>query len=196
MTRRDLGKVALFQAAVAKAQTAKKYTGALDGVETKVDANDFDPVLYTNKLYDSAPLRMTFQAKTRRGGRVAEAPARQDRRTGRRFPRETRAARAADARGPRLPAYRREKFVFQSRPGVSVLGYLLTPKSGNAPHPAVVCVPGHGRGVDDIVGIDEKGQRPHRQGRLSVRFRHPGGGARNGRGGDRADGVRLPPRSA
>ncbi len=56
------------------------------------------------------------------------------------------------------PGYRREKFVFSSRPGVSVLGYLLTPKSGKAPHATVVCVPGHGRGVDDIVGIDEKGQ--------------------------------------
>ena len=39
MTRRDLGKIALFQAAIANAQTAKKYTGALDGVESKVDAN-------------------------------------------------------------------------------------------------------------------------------------------------------------
>ena len=39
-----------------------------------------------------------------------------------------------------------------------VLGYLLTPKSGKAPHATVVCVPGHGRGVDDIVGIDDKGQ--------------------------------------
>ena len=66
MTRRDLGKIALFQAAMAKAQTAKKYTGALDGVESKVDANNFDPVHFTNTLYDSAPLRMTFQAKTRR----------------------------------------------------------------------------------------------------------------------------------
>ena len=51
---------------MAKAQTAKKYTGALDGVESKVDANNFDPVHFTNTLYGSAPLRMTFQAKTRR----------------------------------------------------------------------------------------------------------------------------------
>ena len=57
-----------------------------------------------------------------------------------------------------FPAYRREKFVIQSRPGVSVLGYLLTPKSGKAPHPTIICVPGHGRGVDDIVGIDDKGR--------------------------------------
>ena len=60
MTRRDLGKIVLFQAAMAKAQTAKKYTGALDGVESKVDANNFDPVHFTNTLYDSAPLRMTW----------------------------------------------------------------------------------------------------------------------------------------
>ena len=26
------------------------------------------------------------------------------------------------------------------------------------PHPAMICVPGHGRGVDDIVGIDENGR--------------------------------------
>jgi dienelactone hydrolase len=56
------------------------------------------------------------------------------------------------------PGYRREKFVFQSRPGVSVLAYLLMPTTGGAPHRAVVCVPGHGRGVDDIVGIDDHGQ--------------------------------------
>ena len=39
-----------------------------------------------------------------------------------------------------------------------MLGYLLTPPKGRAPFPAVVCVPGHGRGVDDIVGIDDKGR--------------------------------------
>ena len=48
----------------------------------------------------------------------------------------------------------REKFIFQSRPGVYVLGYLLAPAASKAPHRAMICVPGHGRGVDDIVGID------------------------------------------
>lgn len=57
-----------------------------------------------------------------------------------------------------FPAYRREKFVFRSRPGVSVLGYLLTPRDTRPPHPAMICVPGHGRGVDDIVGIDAQGR--------------------------------------
>jgi dienelactone hydrolase len=56
------------------------------------------------------------------------------------------------------PGYRREKFVFQSRPDSWVLGYLLTPKAGRSPHASVICLPGHGRGVDDIVGIDEQGR--------------------------------------
>jgi len=38
-----------------------------------------------------------------------------------------------------------------------VLGYLLTPKS-RGPYAAVIAIPGHGRGVDDIVGIDEHGR--------------------------------------
>jgi dienelactone hydrolase len=56
-----------------------------------------------------------------------------------------------------FPHYRREKFAFESRPGLGVVGYLLTPSGVNAPYATVVCVPGHGRGVDDIVGIDENG---------------------------------------
>ena len=49
MTRRDLGRLAtagaLLQARKTQAQpAAKKYTGALDGFEAKVDAKNFDPV--------------------------------------------------------------------------------------------------------------------------------------------------------
>jgi hypothetical protein len=55
-----------------------------------------------------------------------------------------------------FPAWRREKFVFQSRPGLLVLGYLLTPRASAPPHPAMVCIPSHGRGVDDIVGINAR----------------------------------------
>jgi dienelactone hydrolase len=38
------------------------------------------------------------------------------------------------------------------------LGYLLTPVGAQAPRASVICVPGHGRGVDDIVGIDSEGR--------------------------------------
>jgi dienelactone hydrolase len=163
MTRRQLGKIVVGTAALLKNKqvhaAAPKYTGALDGFETKVDPAGFDPVLFTRKLYDDAPLRMTFQAKTRRQTEQWQKRLRvrltellggfPDKRS----PLEAQTLEVRD-----YPGYRREKFVIQSRPGFYVLGYLLTPKSGAAPHATVVCVPGHGRGVDEIVGIDDKGQ--------------------------------------
>src|SRR5690606_24752644 len=54
--------------------------------------------------------------------------------------------------------YRRERFVFESRPGLVVLGHLLTPHDIAAPHRTMICLPGHGRGVEDIVGIDDQGR--------------------------------------
>ena len=70
MTRRELGKLAaagtaalLPAAHAADPDNAQgKYAGALQGFDGKVDAAAFDPVLYTRKLYESAPLRLTFRA--------------------------------------------------------------------------------------------------------------------------------------
>lgn len=138
---------------------AGKYTSALDGLENKVDMTGFDPVAYTKKLHDAAPTRMTFRAGTR-----ADAEAWQKQLRPKivellgGFPAEHTPLTPETLEVKEYPAYRREKFVFQSRPGVWVLGYLLTPHSGTAPHAAVIAIPGHGRGVDDIVGIDEHGQ--------------------------------------
>ena len=78
MTRRDLGRLAtagaLLQARKAQAQpAAKKYTGALDGFEAKVDAKNFDPVAFSRSLYDQAPLRMTFKATTRKQAEAWQA---------------------------------------------------------------------------------------------------------------------------
>ena len=56
-----------------------------------------------------------------------------------------------------FPTYTRETVLFQSRPDSTVFGYFLTPKNLRAPAPAVLCLHGHGRGVDDIVGIREDG---------------------------------------
>jgi len=53
--------------------------------------------------------------------------------------------------------YTREKLVFDSRTNLSVIGYLLLPKAGARPLPAVVCVSGHGRGLPDILGLDDEG---------------------------------------
>ncbi len=165
MTRRRLGRIVAGGAALLPqaAQSAEgSYKTALDGFESKVDVAAFDPVRYSRTLYDAAPLRMTFTAKNAKqaaewqkrlrvkvteliGGFPAKRP-----------PLEAKTLEVRE-----FPAYRREKIVFQSQPGLHVLAYLLTPlKSGKskAPFPTTVCVPGHGRGVDDIVGIDDKGR--------------------------------------
>ena len=63
-----------------------------------------------------------------------------------------------------FPTYTRETVHFQSRPDSTVFGYLLTPKPLRAPAPAVLCLHGHGRGVDDIVGIREDGKMRSRLG--------------------------------
>ena len=64
----------------------------------------------------------------------------------------------------RFDGYSREKIVFQSRQNLSVFGYLLLPEGNSTRVPAIVCLPGHGRGCDDIVGISENGQRRETRG--------------------------------
>ena len=166
ISRRDVGKIALASAAsldlaqpLPGQQAPQKYASALDGVEDKVDISAFDPVAFTKKLHDSAPLRMTFRAGTRAAAaewqktlraKVVELVGG--------FPGKPSPLRAQTLEVRDFPAYTREKFVFESRPGVAVLGYLLTPRAAKAPHAAVICLPGHGRGVEDIVGIDEQGR--------------------------------------
>ena len=54
-------------------------------------------------------------------------------------------------------SYTREKLVFDTRANLSTIGYLLLPKAGKRPLPAVVCVSGHGRGLPDILGLDDAG---------------------------------------
>ena len=136
-----------------------KYTGALDGLENRVPRAGFDPVAYTRTLHAQAPLRLTFRATTR-----TQAEAWQKRLRAKvaelvgGLPKEPGPLQAQVLETKEYPAYRREKFVAQSRPGLWMLGYLLTPRSGTAPYAPVICIPGHGRGVDDIVGIDENGQ--------------------------------------
>ena len=160
VSRRELGKLALAAAGALDAPAAEqKYTGALDGLEDKVDIAAFDPVYYTWKLHDAAPLRLTFRADNRDAAlewqktlraKVAELLGG--------YPEERAPLLPRTLEIREFPGYRREKFVFQSRPGVGVLGYLLTPKGGQAPYAPVISIPGHGRGVDDIVGIDEQGR--------------------------------------
>jgi dienelactone hydrolase len=153
ITRREMG-MALTAAAV----PAPKYTGALDDAPSRVDLVEFDPVHWTLEQYKSAPLRLTFRATTKAEAESWQLQLRA-KLTGLLggFPDRTH-LRFQTLEVKNYPGYRREKFVFESRPGLGVLGYLLTPTGKKAPHATVVCVPGHGRGVDDIVGIDGSGK--------------------------------------
>ncbi|HEU5117751.1 MAG TPA: alpha/beta hydrolase family protein [Isosphaeraceae bacterium] len=63
------------------------------------------------------------------------------------------------------PGYTRREVTFSTRPGLRAFAYLLIPDNHQERSPAVLCLPGHGRGADDIVGIDEDGHdRDHLDG--------------------------------
>src|SRR5258708_32318252 len=161
MTRRQLGKLAAGAALLQKSRAAGAeghYTGALDGLEGKVNAVEFDPVVFSRQLYESAPLKMTFRAQNRKQGEAWQKQLRvklAELVGG--FPTERCPLNSQTLEVREFPDYRREKFIFESRPGLAVLGYLLTPSKAQPPYRTMICVPGHGRGVDDIVGIDDHG---------------------------------------
>jgi dienelactone hydrolase len=171
ISRREAGKVvaglaaaqALTRNAGAQGQTtaaASAYIGPLTGVSAaELEGRQFDPIAYSRERYAAAPRQLRFQAKSR-----ADAQAWQGRLRSKLtellggFPADRVALRPATVEVRDFPAYRREKIIFNTRPGLSALAYVLVPHNARTPLPAVVCVPGHGRGVDDIVGIDDKGQ--------------------------------------
>jgi dienelactone hydrolase len=144
MSRRELGLTALAAATLKAAPETSPSPG-------------LDPVVWTLDTYSSAPLKLTFKANSKQEAELWQQQLRSkltDLLGG--FP--ARAPLNPQTLNTRdFPGYRRQKFVFQSRPGVSVIAYLLTPTAGKPPHPTVVCIPGHGYGVNDIVGIDEDG---------------------------------------
>ena len=55
------------------------------------------------------------------------------------------------------PLWIREKVIYQSTPYSTVLAWILIPKRGRPPFPAVIAIHGHGYGKDSIVGIKEDG---------------------------------------
>ncbi len=118
---------------------------------------DLDPVQWTRERYRSAPLQLTFRATNR-----ADAEAWQQTLRSKLvellggFPDRT-PLRPKTLEIRQYAAYRRERLVIETRPGVALLGDLLTPRNGRAPYAAVIAIPGHGRGLDDIVAIAEDG---------------------------------------
>jgi len=175
ITRRELALAAAGAASAARGQSPNPaapnhqtnnqasqkfaYAGALDGLENQVDLETFDPVRWTLQRHDSAPLRLSFRATTRPQAEAWQKELRSkllDLLGG--FPSQRTPPRAKTLEVRSFSTHKREKFVFESRPGVGVLGYLLTPLKTTEPLATVVCIPGHGRGVDDLVGIDDQGR--------------------------------------
>jgi dienelactone hydrolase len=164
ISRRDLGRLAAAAAAAramhldAQTPASTPYVGPLTGVTKGIEDRRFDPVAYTLDLYSAAPRRLRFAARTR-----SEADAWQTTLRAKvtelvgGFPAERAPLRPATLETRSFGGYTREKIVFDSRPGVSVLAYVLLPEKARRPAPVMICIPGHGRGVDDLVGIDEQG---------------------------------------
>jgi dienelactone hydrolase len=116
-----------------------------------------DPVLWTRLRCDKAPLRLAFRATKRRDAETWQRQLRgklTELLGG--FPAERTPLAPETLEKREFASYTRERVLFTSRPGVKVSAWLLTPKA-SSPHAAMICVPGHGRGADDIVAIDEKG---------------------------------------
>lgn len=161
ITRRQMAMAAAATAAAGQASGAEtaKYGGPLDGLEAKVRMGDFDPVAWTMSRHAKAPLAMTFS-----GGSKAAVESWQKKLRAKvgelvgQFPKTKTPLEPQTLEVREFPGYRREKFVITTQPGMALLGYLLTPKIASGPLAAMICVPGHGRGVDDIVGIDDKGR--------------------------------------
>ena len=143
----------------ARASQSSGYIGPLTGITKDVADRGFDPVAFTRDLYAAAPRRLRFQARTR-----AEAEAWQRQLRAKlielvgAFPSQRHPLRPVLLDTRAFSGYRREKIVFDSRPGVSVLAYVLLPAKITTPAATMICIPGPGRGVDDIVGIDDQGR--------------------------------------
>lgn len=56
-----------------------------------------------------------------------------------------------------MDGYRREQVSFDTRPGLRACGYFLIPDGCPPGRPAVLCLPGHGRGVDTLIGLAPDG---------------------------------------
>jgi dienelactone hydrolase len=162
LSRRELVRLAVGTTAAKavrlRAQTpTSPYIGPLTGVNN-LEGRRFDPVEYAHDLFAAAPRQLRFESRNRREAeawqktlksKVAELLGG--------FPTRRDSLRPTTLETRRFPGYSREKIIFDTRPGVSTLAYVLLPEKARRPAAVMICVPGHGRGVDDIVGIDEQG---------------------------------------
>lgn len=117
-----------------------------------------DTLTFSHALYDETPRQFAFQATTRgEAERWQEALRCKLTELVGGFPQQSCILHPQVLASHEFDNYTRETVQFQSRQNMTVFGYLLLPKAFSSPGPAVLCLAGHGRGVDDIVGIEEDG---------------------------------------
>ena len=137
-----------------------------------------DTLAFTHQLYTETPRQLAFQATTvpLPGRNVATRIARQNLLNWLAvFPQEKCDLQPEVLESREFADYTRETVQFRSRPHSVIFGYFLSPKNVNSstPNPTILCLAGHGRGVDDIVGIEEDGSMREGIRRLPERFRAP-----------------------
>src|SRR5690348_14522773 len=143
ISRRTLARLATAAAASSlKAQQprAAEYSGPLTGLDEKARGRGLDPLPEALKMVDAAPRRLRFSARNK-----AQAAKWQTQLRAKLtellggFPTERVPLQPATLEARDFPRYRREKIVFDSREGVSVLAYILTPAGARKPIPTMVC---------------------------------------------------------
>src|SRR6266536_2024786 len=135
------------------AHQRQEASGMIDEIFAAGDS--LDTLVYSLARYENISPTLTFRAGSREAARTWQKKLR------RRvvellggFPVERQPLRAKVLGTEQMDGYRREQILFWSRPGLQVFGYLLLPDDFGTPGPVMICLPGHGRGVDDIVGVD------------------------------------------
>src|SRR3954467_508339 len=111
LSRRELGITALAAAMMAQAQ------------EEPLNADGLDPVYWTQMRHDSAPMRMTFRAENRKQAEAWQKKLRvklTELLGG--FPESKTPLNVRIVATKEFPTYKRERFLFTSRPGVTVAG--------------------------------------------------------------------------
>jgi dienelactone hydrolase len=141
------------------ARQLKKFRRARLKGDPRPDESRFDPSEFIRGLGECVQPALAFRARSRLDAQAWQHALRQKLAEllgglpGRTLPLNAEILDTREAGG-----YLRHRIIFQSRPGLNVVGHLLVPANAKKPVPVVVCVPGHGRGADAIVGVDGNGR--------------------------------------
>lgn len=120
--------------------------------------NPFDPNLWKRDLLPASPV-YGFNVSTAEEARnwQQNLRAKFQQRLGR-FPDEKSPLNPVILQVDEFPGYRREALRFTSRAGLEVFACFLFPAVAQGPLPTLLCLPGHGYGVNSIIGLDAQGE--------------------------------------